>query len=209
MHAFKAFFDPVDRTQRFYWRMDIELTPEQARGTFQCQAGNERTGFKSATTIFFDRSDYKYTPAALSMQGQSMNDATNAQEWLSGVIGDPFTFECRIDGLYRGEIARFQWDSDQSSSHGDMSERQYHFPEPLLVKNGEEVKMNYAGLFAHRTDLGSKPSRHRIEIPWESGDGEVDDPLVPASMYNNFAFRPIVVRSPGHDQCVKDERNGE
>ena len=50
--------------------MDLELTPEQARGSFQCQAGNLKSGFQGRTIIFFDRDDYNYTPAAVSMSGK-------------------------------------------------------------------------------------------------------------------------------------------
>ena len=186
--------------------MDIELTPEQARGSFQCQAGNAKNGFKARTTIFFDRSDHLYTPAVLTMSGQSSNNANNAKVWLADP--DPYTFECRLDGLYRSEIERFQWDPDQASSHGDMSERQYHFPDPRLTRNGEDVRMNFAGLAAQRTDSATKTKKLRIETPWDGGDGS--DPLVPASMYDNYAYRPIVVRMPGHEQCAAlDERKGE
>ena len=53
--------------------MDLELTPEQARGSFQCQAGNLKSGFQGRTVIFFDRDDYNYTPAAVSMSGRGEN----------------------------------------------------------------------------------------------------------------------------------------
>ena len=35
----------------YYWRMDLELTPEQAQGTYQCQSGNLEDGFTTKTII--------------------------------------------------------------------------------------------------------------------------------------------------------------
>ena len=115
---------------------------------------------------------------------------------------NPYTFECQIDGLYRSEIERFQWNSDQTNNHGDMSEKQNSFPMPKMFKNGESIRINYAGFFAKRSD-SKGARRHRIEIPFEKVPkiNEVDDPLVPAQMYHDFAFRPIVVRSAGHEKC--------
>ena len=105
----------------YYWRMDLELTPEQAQGTYQCQSGNLEDGFTTKTIIFFDKSDKYYTPATLTINNDPSYDSNNGWSWLEketfwngqnpvmvGVTASP-ALVCRIDGLLRTDIEQFQW----------------------------------------------------------------------------------------------------
>ena len=53
MHVFLISF--VNHTKPFYWRMDLELLPEMATGSYQCRAGNVNSGTQTKTLIFFDK----------------------------------------------------------------------------------------------------------------------------------------------------------
>ena len=210
----------------YYWRMDLELTPEQAQGTYQCQSGNLEDGFTTKTIIFFDKSDKYYTPATLTINNDPSYDSNNGWSWLEketfwngqnpvmvGVTASP-ALVCRIDGLLRTDIEQFQWQTDDTTDHGDMSEPDNTFPLPLFNLKSSQKSSESAGVTKINVNCGdywiecmnqyeepnSKlPSKPLLETPWGTCPG--NENLIkrqPKEMLGQC--RPQVVKVPGREQ---------
>ena len=110
-----------------YGRMDLEVLPNQARGSFQCRVSTPEKTNVIRTIIFFDDSDTNYTPISVSLIRNEPDSMVKNSDIEKNI--HPLKLECALDGLENDDLARFEMSPNQARSMGDMTAQKgkYYF----------------------------------------------------------------------------------